>query len=75
MSLVATRIPMAKKQTVKRTDVLTRISPKALEQARLACAFEGVTMTEFVSQAVLDAAERAIDAGIARRKQAKPPKS
>lgn len=70
MSLLA-MVPMAK----KRSEVMTRISQEALDQAKLACAFEGLTMAEFISRAVIEVADRAIDRGIAKRNQAKPPKS
>jgi len=67
MTALATA-PMAK----KRPELMTRILPDALEAAKLAAVYRGLTLTEYISEVVKVAAERDIEEGHARRKQARP---
>lgn len=67
--------PMAKKRTKpaekKREDVLTRIGPRALEDAKLAAQYRGITLLEYLTTVVQAAADRDIEEGHARRRQAR----
>lgn len=53
----------------KREDVLTRIHPDAIKEAKLAAGFRDMSLVEYLSTVVREAAARDIDEGIARRKQ------
>lgn len=59
-------------EAMKPTTVLTHIHPVALKEARLAASFLGVPLVEYLTLVVKEAANRDIDEGYARRKQAKP---
>lgn len=58
----------------KRVDVLTRIMPDALRKARIACEYKGMTVVEYVSRVVMEAADRDIKEGHAREYGDKPPR-
>jgi len=53
----------------KRLDVMTRVFPEALDAARIACAYRGLSLLEYVSQSLQQVAERDIEEGHARRSQ------
>lgn len=63
---------VAKKRTAKAPPEaapyeLTRVSSKALEVARIACAYEGMSLAEYLSRVILDVASRDADKGHANR--------
>lgn len=75
MTLTLAIEPMAKKKPakppVKREDVLTRIHPRALDDAKTAASFRGMSLVDYVSQVVQQAADRDIEEGYQRRKSLK----
>ncbi len=58
----------APEHAMARNDVSTKIDRAVLEECRLAAAFRGMTLAEYLSETMREAARRDIDEGIARRK-------
>lgn len=56
----------------KRIDASVKIDPAVLEECRLASAFAGMNLGEYVSARMLDAARKDIAEGIAKRNQDTP---
>jgi hypothetical protein len=56
---------------VKRNDVSTKIDADVLEDCRIAAAFRGVSLAEYLSETMRAAARRDIDEAYARRSAGK----
>lgn len=70
-SLTAER-GVAKKKAEKASDEgsryeLTRVAASSLELARIACAYRGLTLAEYLSLVIREAADRDINEGHRRR--------
>lgn len=77
MNAVATlERPVAKKRTdkpaeKKRGDVLTRIYPDALKEAKLAAELLDMSLVDYLTMIVKEVATRHVDEQMARRRQPK----
>lgn len=56
----------------KRTDVSVKMDEKVVEDCRIAASFRGLTLAEYLSEAMRAIAARDIDEGYARRAEARP---
>jgi len=65
--------PRMSEQEQKATSI--RIELKAVEVARVAAAYKGLSMAEYITGVVLEAANRDIEEGYRARGQAKPVKT
>lgn len=67
--------PMAKREQkeVKETTPV-RLTTEALDAARIAASFQGLTLSEYASAALLEIANRDIERGYQARTQAAPKK-
>jgi hypothetical protein len=52
---------------VKRNDVSVKMDPKVVEECRIAAAFKGMSLAEYLSESMRITAQRDIDDGYASR--------
>lgn len=55
------------KVMVRRNDVSVKMDTEVVEQCRIAAAFKGMSLSEYMSEAMREASARDIDEGYARR--------
>lgn len=67
--------PMAKRDPKEAKETMpVRLTMEALDAARIAASFQGLTLSEYASAALLEAANRDIEKGYQARTQAVPKK-
>jgi hypothetical protein len=60
---------LVEREMAKRNDVSVKMDAKVVEDCRIAAAFRGVSLAEYLSDAMKAVAKRDIDEGYARRAQ------
>jgi hypothetical protein len=72
---MSTLSPPAEKQPmVRRNDVSVKMDAEVVEECRIAAAFRGLSIAEYISETMRVAARRDIDDGYARRSEGLKPK-
>jgi hypothetical protein len=63
----------AERQMVRRNDVSVKMDASVVDECRIAAAFKSMSLAEYISETMREAARRDIDEGYARRTGENPP--